>query len=32
MNYFSLSRKVALDIWTGVPRDRKGGRPTKDKT
>jgi hypothetical protein len=32
MNHFSLSRKVALDIWNGVPRDRKGGRPTKDKT
>jgi hypothetical protein len=31
MNQFSLSRKVALDIWNGVPRDRKGGRPTKDK-
>jgi hypothetical protein len=32
MSHFSLSRKVALDIWNGVPRDRKGGRPTKDKT
>jgi hypothetical protein len=31
MSHFSLSRKVALDIWNGVPRDRKGGRPTKDK-
>jgi hypothetical protein len=31
MSHFSLSRKVALDIWNGVPRERKGGRPTKDK-
>jgi hypothetical protein len=31
MSHFSLSRKVALDIWNGVPRDRKGGRPTKDE-
>jgi hypothetical protein len=31
MGHFGLSRKVALDIWNGVPRDRKGGRPTKDK-
>jgi len=31
MSHFSVSRKVALDIWNGVPRDRKGGRPTKDK-
>jgi hypothetical protein len=32
MDHFSLSRKVALDIWNSVPRDRKGGRPTKAKT
>lgn len=31
MSHFGLSRKVALDIWNGAPRDRKGGRPTKDK-
>ena len=31
MSYFGLPRKVALDIWNGAPRDRKGGRPTKDK-
>jgi hypothetical protein len=31
MSHFSLSRKVALDIWNGVPRERTGGRPTKDK-
>ncbi len=31
MGHFGLSRKVALDIWNGAPRDRKGGRPTKDK-
>ncbi len=30
-NHFGLSRKVALDIWNNAPRDRKGGRPTKDK-
>jgi len=27
MNHYGLSRKVALDIWNSVPRDRKGGRP-----
>jgi hypothetical protein len=32
MNHFDLSRKVALAIWNDAPRDRKGGRPTKDKT
>jgi hypothetical protein len=31
MSNFGLSRKVALDIWNDLPRDRKGGRPTKDK-
>ena len=32
MSHFGLSRKVALDVWNDAPRDRKGGRPTKDKT
>jgi hypothetical protein len=32
MNHFGLSRKVALDIWNNAPRDRKGGRPKKEKT
>jgi hypothetical protein len=32
MDHFGLSRKVALDIWNGVSRDRKGGRPKKAKT
>jgi hypothetical protein len=32
MSHRSPSRKAALEIWNGMPRDRKGGRPTKDKS
>jgi hypothetical protein len=32
MDHFGLPRKIALDIWKSVPRDRKGGRPRKTKT
>jgi hypothetical protein len=31
MNYFGLSRKVALSIWNNTARDRKGGRPKSAK-
>ena len=31
MNRFGLSHKVALNIWSHVPRDHKGGRPKKTK-
>jgi hypothetical protein len=31
MNHFGLSRKIALDIWSGAARDRKGGRPKNTK-
>lgn len=31
MTHFGLSRKIALDIWNGTARDRKGGRPKNAK-
>ena len=31
MDHFGLSRKIALSIWNGTARDRKGGRPKSAK-
>jgi hypothetical protein len=32
MDQFGLSRKVLLNIWNNIRRDRKGGRPKKTRS